>query len=501
MISCLYRTKKLHILLVFLAFWLFSIRLYDGTLRTYDECYYAQQASEILTSGDWFTMHHALLKNFENDPMYLWSMAVSFKLFGFTEFAARIPSALYGTLTVLTVFLTGKLLRNYLFGIVSALIMATTWEFIRFARYAHLDVCLAFFSALAVYNFLRYEKLRLYSPEKYMDRGLKLSILMGICAGFAILSKNLLGTFPLIAVIVYYSALFDLKAIFNSRLAAGFISAAVLPGAWYAYQYFTNGAEFFKVHFGYIIFKRAFNNAVELTPVYQYFKIIALTYIPWLIILIPGVYLIAKNSYALLIKKESVKNFSRLFLFELIFCAVLLFVMSASSAKKGWYIMSVYPAFAIISAFGLSAFKRFGSGAGLMRFAEKTMLLMFLCVFLISVLPVKVYNSTNGEFKRDFKAFAEANPGLKMKRGVIRAVEISDDYFDYQLPMLFYSRMIPEQSIKFGEFLKTAGTAKEMYYLFDAKKFEELKKGTAETELKAFETTLKTPNYIMGRMR
>ena len=501
MISYLYKTRKLHILLFFLAFWLFSIKLYDGTLRTYDECYYAQQSSEIISGGDWLTMHHALSKNFENDPMYLWSMAVSFKILGFTEFAARVPSAIYGALTVLTVFFTGKLLRNYLFGIVSALILTTTWEFIRFSRYAHLDVCLAFFSALAVYNFLRYEKTRLYSPEKYAARGLRSSVLMGICAGFAILSKNLLGTFPLIAVAVYYLALADIGALLNFRLVAGFISAAVLPGAWYTYQYFTNGAEFFKVHFGYIIFQRAFNNSVEITPFYQYFKIIALTYIPWLVLLVPGIYLIIKKSYALLIKKESVKNFSRLFLFELIFCAALLFVMSVSSAKKGWYIMSVYPAFSIISAFGLSAFKRFGSRDGSMRFAEKTMFFIFLCVFLISVLPVKVYNSTNDEFKRDFKAFAEANPALKMKRGVIRAVEISDDYFDYQLPMLFYSRMIPELSIKYGEFSKTAGTDREMYYLFDAKKFEELKKGTAENELKAFEISLKTANFVLGRMR
>ncbi|HNY11554.1 MAG TPA: glycosyltransferase family 39 protein [Candidatus Wallbacteria bacterium] len=501
MIRYLFKAKKLHILLIFLAFGLFSARLYDGTLRTYDECYYAQQAREIILTGDWLTMHHALLKNFENDPVYLWSMAVSFKLFGFSEFAARIPSALYGTLTAATVFLTGKLLKNYLFGIVSALILTTTWEFIRFARYAHLDVCLAFFSALAAYNFLKYEKMRLDSPEKYRAEGLKNSILMGICAGLAMLSKNLLGTFPLICVVIYYLAIFNIRAIFNLRLIAGFITAAVLPGTWYAYQYFTNGVDFFKVHFGYIIFQRAFNNAVEAAPAYQYFKIIALTYIPWLILLIPGIYLIARKSYAISVKKEAVKNFSRLFLFELIFCAVLLAVMSVSSAKKGWYIMSIYPAFAIISAYGLSAFKRFGNRASVMRFAEGTIIFIFLCVFLISVLPIKLYNSTNDEFKKDFKAFAEINPELKMKRNAIRAVEISDDYFDYQLPMLFYSSLIPEQSIKYNDFKKTAGTDKKMYYLFDARKFEELKKETAENGLKSFEISLKTANFVLGRMR
>jgi len=502
MTGYLFKSGKLHLLLVFLALWLFSLRLYDGTLRTYDECYYAEQAREILITGDPLTMHHALEKNFENDPAYLWSMAAMFKIFGVNEFAARFPSAIYGALTVWTVFLLGRFLKNYSFGLLAGLILTTTFEFVRFSRYAHLDVCLTFFTTAAIYNFLRYERLRSNGPDG-RDLPWKRVVLMGVFAGFAILSKNILGSFALAAMIAYYILSLRFAAIFDLRLICGFLIAAVIPGLWYVYQYLVNGAIFFDVHFGYILFKRALDNATEAVPVYQYFKIIALTYIPWILLLIPGVYYVLKH-YLPFVKSSRPKVYiDKMIFFPALFSVFYLAIMSASQAKKGWYIMPVYPAFALISA--AAAFHWFD--ASLKKGRRKIfntlnyVLVSILCaVFILTVFPVKVYRSTNDAYKNDFAAFAAANPRIRYKRGAVQAVEVGDDYFDYQLPLLFYAGVIPGRSVDAKAAREEIAGGTEKYYFVNSEKYDKIRNACGVGADSA-EIVARSAEYVMWRVK
>ncbi len=59
-----------------------------------DEPRYAWIARDMAESGDWITPRLYGQPWFEKPPLYYWGAAVSFKLFGVTEAAARLPSAL-----------------------------------------------------------------------------------------------------------------------------------------------------------------------------------------------------------------------------------------------------------------------------------------------------------------------------------------------------------------------------------------------------------------------
>src|ERR1700676_2126119 len=67
-----------------------------------DEPRYAWIARDIAETGDWVTPHLYGQPWFEKPPLFYWGAALSFKLFGVSEAAARLPSAASELLATLT---------------------------------------------------------------------------------------------------------------------------------------------------------------------------------------------------------------------------------------------------------------------------------------------------------------------------------------------------------------------------------------------------------------
>ena len=94
-------------------FWILPIMIFfllgHRGLNEPDEGRYAEIAREMAVSGDWLVPHLNGFEHFQKPPLIYWATALSFKLFGFTEWAARLPSALaaWGTV-ILTFFLTRR---------------------------------------------------------------------------------------------------------------------------------------------------------------------------------------------------------------------------------------------------------------------------------------------------------------------------------------------------------------------------------------------------------
>src|SRR5262249_24558469 len=68
-----------------------------------DEPRYAWIARDIAESGDWITPRLYGKPWFEKPPLYYWSAGLSFRVFGVSEVAGRLPSALaalFGTLAL-----------------------------------------------------------------------------------------------------------------------------------------------------------------------------------------------------------------------------------------------------------------------------------------------------------------------------------------------------------------------------------------------------------------
>src|SRR5664280_2148036 len=102
-------------ILFFIPF-LGSVHLFD-----WDEINFAESAREMLVTGNFSRVQIDFHPFWEKPPLFFWMQALSMKLFGINEFAARFPNALIGILTLLTLYLVGKRLYDEKFGLIWAL--------------------------------------------------------------------------------------------------------------------------------------------------------------------------------------------------------------------------------------------------------------------------------------------------------------------------------------------------------------------------------------------
>ncbi len=97
---------------IFIPF-LGQVHLFD-----WDEINFAESAREMIVSGDYLTVQIDYQPFWEKPPLFIWLQVVSMKMFGINEFAARLPNAISGMLTLLLLFNFGKRIYNYRFGII-----------------------------------------------------------------------------------------------------------------------------------------------------------------------------------------------------------------------------------------------------------------------------------------------------------------------------------------------------------------------------------------------
>src|SRR5579862_2811692 len=108
-----------------LAAVLLLLPLRTGDLGGYDDAHYAHIAKDILVTGDWLNLRSNGGRIFEHPPLFVWIEAALFRLFGKSDFIARLPSALCGWGTILLVYsLARRLLRDSLAAVVALFVMA-----------------------------------------------------------------------------------------------------------------------------------------------------------------------------------------------------------------------------------------------------------------------------------------------------------------------------------------------------------------------------------------
>lgn len=90
-----------------------------------------------------------------NPPFYYMILSYWVPVFGDSEFIARVPSALLGSLSIFAVYAVGKLLYNKNTGLIAALIVATSVFHIRYAQEARGYTLMVFLMLASYYCLLR----------------------------------------------------------------------------------------------------------------------------------------------------------------------------------------------------------------------------------------------------------------------------------------------------------------------------------------------------------
>ena len=157
----------------------------------------AQIARNMLDSGDWVTARLDGVVYLEKSPLKYWLIALSYKIFGVHDWAARLPVSLSAVILCWLVFRMGAWAFSARAGMYAGLAMATCVGLFLFTRVQIPEAALATTIALAMWSFLR-----ALDPEE--PRPALWSATMAAAIGTGLLLKGLIAAvFPVAAALLY----------------------------------------------------------------------------------------------------------------------------------------------------------------------------------------------------------------------------------------------------------------------------------------------------------
>ena len=303
-----------------------------GALFEPDEGRNAEKAREILLLNDWVTPHENFLPTLDKPMGFYWLVAFSFKLFGVSEWSARLPSVLAALGCLFLVYRFARRHWGLWEALWSCLVLITSIEFFVFTRLVILDMSLTFFISWTLFSF--YEATATDVPQSRRVHALLMYASMG--AGTLVKGPIAL-VIPSIVICVYLFATrkwFLLKRL-NIPLGASVYLAIVTP--WYLAAEMRNP--------GYLRYFLWGEHAIRyLTPHfsrtkdwYYFFMVVGAGFLPWSLLLPFTV----KNLWKWLFDDE--------YLFFVLWVLLPFVFFSASNAKLPHYILPIYPALALLT--------------------------------------------------------------------------------------------------------------------------------------------------------
>jgi 4-amino-4-deoxy-L-arabinose transferase-like glycosyltransferase len=314
-----------------------------------DEPRYAWIARAMVETGDWVTPRLYGQPWFEKPPLYYWGAAASFKMFGVSEAAARLPSAISALLATLAL----AWLAWRLYGAETArwllLLLPTSVGMIGFSHAAATDMpfsgmlTLAMVCAAVVLGLTRNESTPILPRTPWLAL-----ILFGFFLGLAVLAKGPAGII-LCGGAVFFWALFtkrwrDALRLFHPAAIAAFCATA-LP--WYILCARRN-ADFFRVFIIEHNFKRFLTPEFQhIQPFWYYGPILCAGLFPW----------IGMTFSAVLngLRQRVGMKLTSAFIFTLTFGTFPIIFFSVSKSKLPGYILPAIPAFTLLTAYALAS--------------------------------------------------------------------------------------------------------------------------------------------------
>lgn len=312
-------------LLLISAVFLGKVELGNVALRDWDEGYYATVSQDMFNKGNWLYPSYLGEPFLLKPPLIMWLMTLSYHLGGINEFTSRFPCALIASLSVPLLYLIGReIFKNRSSAILSACVYLTLLAVMRHGRLAMLDGMINTYFLISLLGIVYY-----YQSSRWL-------ILVGIGLGLIALSKGTLVLALGFILFLYLILSYPLKVLKSPYLWLGLILGFTPVLSWYGLQINHYGEEFINIHFLDQNFNRL-STAVEGNRggIDYYFWELLKYSAPWLFFF-PSSLLIAVKSYQ--------EKWAKLILIGVV---IYLGLISLMGTKLPWYILPLYPFFAL----------------------------------------------------------------------------------------------------------------------------------------------------------
>jgi 4-amino-4-deoxy-L-arabinose transferase-like glycosyltransferase len=292
---------------------------------------------EIYTSGEWILP----LRNGHiipsKPPLFHWlGAALSFAWGEVNELTIRLPSALLAMTGVLLTYWTGLALWGVEAGLIAALILATSFEWVRAATTARVDMTL---TVCMVVAFLYFQFLYRRRTVSRLE-----SLLFFVLLGLATLAKGPVGAIlPGLTVVVFLAWQRDLRFLQQLSIIWGGALLLVIAGGWYGLALWQGGQKFFATQImKENILRFVSSNAAGAGhehPFYYFIPNLLLGMAPWSFFFPALAVFLYQRRHAW--REQDL-------LYPLVWIITVFLFYSAASGKRTVYILPIYPALALL---------------------------------------------------------------------------------------------------------------------------------------------------------
>ena len=321
--------KNLMIVFVLSAF-MCIFGIWGVPLLDPDEPVYAETAREMIQFGDFLSPRIFNEYWYDKPPMYYWLVAICQFIFGYSEFAARLPAALaaVGTAVVVYIGVTGVIHEKA--GFWSALVLTSCIQFFYLGKAAVTDTTLLFFMTSALLCFWQKQ----YWP-------------MYVFMALGTLTKGPIGiVFPGAIIILYLLASGELYELTRMHFIRGILLYLLICAPWYYAMYTVHGMVFIETFLGFHNLTR-FTTPEHASRVtfWYYFPVVVLGLFPWTGLWLKSV----KDS----ILDSRIDDMQKLW-FPHIWAIFVFLFFTVCKTKLVSYILPMFPAMAIVIGWNIS---------------------------------------------------------------------------------------------------------------------------------------------------
>jgi len=296
-----------------------------------DEPRYARVAEEMTISGDYVTPTLNQRPWLEKPPLLYWMEALSFRVFGVSEWSARLPVALSACVTLLFAAFFVSRTSSPAASFAAVLVLATSPLFFVYGRAASTDMPLvACLTGALVFGY-----------ESVRARSSSWALASGVCLGLAALAKG-----PV--VLILFGATFLVYFLVTQRfgwslasVAAGLTTFLLVSVPWYWEVSVANGYNFvatFWLNHHLARFLTDIHHHAQ--PVWYYLPVLIVGFFPWVFFLGTAVSKLWHN------RSDWSEYGSEIFLW--VWALVPFIFFTASQSKLAGYILPAVPALAML---------------------------------------------------------------------------------------------------------------------------------------------------------
>ncbi len=296
----------------------------------------ALQVADAFDHGHWILPLRNGIELPSKPPLFHWFAGATALLAGrVDERVVRLPSALLAVATVLAVVWFGARRWDAAAGLYAGFILATSVDFIRFARVARVDMAL---TACLTAAWMAFER-AVASPVPPPLPLWGFYVFMGLAA----LAKGPVGiALPLLTALAYLAVRGELHRLRDLQVVRGLLIAVAIPALWYVLAIAAGGMAFVRkqilreniIHF----LGTGEATVNESHPAYYYAQALLGGFAPWSLLVVPlALYLVHIRN----------RPERRPYDLPVLWFAVVIAFYTVAASKRSTYILAAYPGAAV----------------------------------------------------------------------------------------------------------------------------------------------------------